>query len=110
MDLKQLVGRTIHVRGADLFGAPVAAAIRAIDPDSNSLLLEFVAPAQIGAQTYPFAVARPRLQLDDLGVLLCRGTLGCAITCVPHDRYDAAKPFDLNWWRGEGATIADVVL
>jgi hypothetical protein len=110
MDINQLLGRPVHVRGADLFMVPVAAVIRTIDPDSKSLHLEFMPPVQIGAQTYPFAVAHPRLQRDDLDVLLRSGVLGCAITCVPQDRYDAAKPFDLSWWRGGGAVVADVVL
>jgi len=110
MDINQLIGRQVHVRATDLFDAPVAALIRAIDLDSKSLFLEFVAPAQVGARTYPFAVARPRLQRDRLSVLLSSGTLGCAVTCIPRDRYDAAKPFDLSWWRGGGAGIGDVIL
>jgi hypothetical protein len=110
MDVNQFVGRQVHVRGADLFGLPVAAVIRAIDSDSKSLLLEFASPAQIDAQIYPFAVARPRLQRDDLAVLLTSGVLGCAVTCVPDDRFNPTKPFDLGWWRGGGAFVADVVL
>lgn len=110
MDVNQLVGRQVHVRGADLFGASVAAVIRAIDPDSKSLQLEFMPSAQIGSQTYTFAIAHPRLQRDDLAVLLSSGVLGCAVTCVPLDRYDPAQPFDLSWWRGGAAAIADLVL
>jgi hypothetical protein len=110
MGLNQLIGRTVHILAADLFGVPIAAVIRAIDPDTKSLLLEFAVPAQVEMRTFQFAVARPRLQRDDLGVLLSSGTLGCAVTCVPADRYDAAKPFDLSWWRGGAAAIADVVL
>lgn len=110
MDLKQLIGRQVNVCAVDLFGAPLLAVIRAIDAGSKSLLLEFVPTARIGAQVYPFAVAYPRLQRDDLGVLLGNGTVGCAVTCVPSDRYDAAKPFDLSWWRGRGAAVADLVL
>lgn len=110
MEVNQLVGRQVQVHSDNLFGVPATAVIRAINLDSKSLLLEFLMPAQIGAQIHPFAVARPRLQRDDLGVLLADGALGCAVTCVPRERYNASKPFDLSWWRGGAAAVADVVL
>jgi hypothetical protein len=112
MDINQLVGRHVQIVGADpdLFGSRVEALVLAIDAPSQSLLVEFKAPAQIGEKAYQFAVASPRLQRDNLGVLLGSGTLGCGITCIPHDRYNAARPFDLSWWRGGAAGIADVVL
>lgn len=110
MDVYQLVGRQVCVCSAELFGASAAAVIRATDPDSKSLLLEFLPPVVIGAQVYDFAIAHPRLQRDDLVVLLRMGVLGCAITCVPSERHDPACPFDLGWWRGGGAVIADLVL
>jgi hypothetical protein len=110
MGENQLIGRQVHIRAAELSGVTVAAVIRAVDPESLSLLLEFVLPAQIGPPTYPYAVARPRLERDDLGTLLDSGILGCGIVCVPPDRYDPARPFDLSWWRGGGAAVGDLVL
>jgi len=110
MDASQLIGQQVQVRAAELFGATVAAVIRAVDTDALSLLLELELPAQIGSRTYRFAIARPRLERDDLGTLLGSGSLGCSIVCVPHDRYDRARPFDLSWWRGGGAAIGDLVL
>jgi hypothetical protein len=110
MDAYQLVGRQVYVCSAEFFGASAAAVIRATDPDSKSLLLEFLLPVVIGTQVYDFAVAHPRLQRDNLAVLLRKGVLGCAITCVPSERYDPASPFELGWWRGGGAVIADLVL
>lgn len=110
MDVQQLVGRHVRVRSWDLFGAPVDAVVQAIEVDSKSLLLEFVVAAQIGAHTYPLAVAHPRLLRDDLGILVREGVLGCALTCVPREHYDATRPFDLSWWRGGAAAIADILL
>jgi hypothetical protein len=110
MDIDQLVGSQIQVRAADLFELPLAAAVRAVDPGSNSVLLEFSVPVQMDTHTYRFAVARPRLQRDNLIVLFGKAPLGCALTLVPDDRYDSANPFDLSWWRGGGAAIADLVL
>jgi len=110
VEASQLIGRQIHLRAAELSGVTVTAVIRAVDPVTSSLLLEFVPPAQNGSQTYPFAIARPRLERDDLGVLLDNGVLGCGIVCVPEDRHDPARPFDLSWWRGGGAAIGDLIL
>lgn len=110
MDIYQLLGRQVQVCNPEFLGASAAAVIRATDPHSKSLLLEFVPVVVIGAQAYTFAVAHPRLQRDDLGVLLTKGVLGCAVTCVPTERHDPARPFDLSWWRGGGAIIADLVL
>jgi hypothetical protein len=110
MEPSQLIGRQAQIRAAELSGVPVAAVICAVDPETSSLLLELVAPLQIGARTYPLALARPRLERDDLGTLLDSGVLGCGIVCVPRERHDPARPFDLSWWRGGGAAIGDVVL
>lgn len=90
--------------------AAAPAVIRAIESDSSSLLLEFVPPVRVGEVAFEFAVARARLERDDLETLFRKGVLGCGVTCIPPDRYDPAKPFDLSWWRGGGAAIADVVL
>jgi len=109
MDVNQLIGRQVRVCAVD-FGSPANAVIRSLDLDSNSLLLEFAQPVRIGAQSYLFAVARPRLKRDHLDTLLRDKLLGCALTCVPQERYDASNPFDLSWWRGGGAAIADVAL
>jgi hypothetical protein len=110
MSANQLLGRQVRVRADDLFAAAAPAVIRTIDSDSSSMILEFVPPVRVGEVAYAFAVARARLERDDLETLLRKGLLGCGVTCVPADHYDPAKPFDLSWWRGGGAAIADVVL
>lgn len=110
MDINQLVDRRVKVRSAQLFSNAVTVAIRDVDPDTSSLLLEFLLPAQVGQETYRFAVARPRLEGDDLEMLLKSGVLGCGITCIPQDHFDVAQPFNLSWWRGGGAAIGDVLL
>ncbi len=70
----------------------------------------FISPLEISEQTYSLTVARLRLERDDLDTPLTNGSVGCGITCIPNDRYDPAKPFDLSWWHGGAAAIADVVL
>lgn len=111
MSVNQLLGRQVRVQADGLFSVAAArAVIRAIDWDSSSLLLEFVPPVRVGAVICEFAVAHARLECDDLKILLRKGVLGCGVTCIPPDYYDPAKPFDLSWWRGGGAAIADIVL
>jgi hypothetical protein len=110
MDANHLVGRQVHVHASELFGVTVVAVVRALDLDAQLMLLEFVPSAQSGLQTYPFAIVRPRLERDDFRTLVDSGVLGCGITCIPKDRYNPAKPFDLSWWRGGGAAIGDLVL
>lgn len=110
MDINRLTGRQVDVLFIDFLGGTVAAVIRAIDAEAPALLLEFASPVQIGEKVYPFAVARPRLECSDFTVLLSTEVLGCGVTCIPRDRYDPTKPFDLSWWRGGGAAIADLIL
>ncbi|MBA3040134.1 MAG: hypothetical protein KJ670_14290 [Alphaproteobacteria bacterium] len=32
----------------------------------------------------------------------------CALTLVPVDKFDPARPCDVSWWRGDGAAIGDI--
>ena len=110
MNTLGLVGRHVRVLASDLFENSTQAKIAAVDTDSNSLLISFEPEAEIGSQKYPFAIARPRLQGDDVASLISCGVLGCAMTCIPWDRYNASNPFDLSWWRGGAAAICDLKL
>lgn len=110
MDIDQLIGRQVRIIDLDGDMDFPPAVIRAIDSDFETLLVEFVSPFRIGAVTYPIAVASPRLERDDLMALLRDGVLSVGLTCVPQDRYNSAKPFDVSWWRGGGAATADLVL
>lgn len=33
----------------------------------------------------------------------------CALTLVPVDKFDPARPCDVSWWRGDGAAIGDIL-
>jgi len=112
MDHSHLIGRPFSVRGADpaLFGAPLAGVVHAIDASAQLLLLKLVPPIQLGSEACRFAVAKPRLQRDTLDTLSAKAIVGCGITCIPDSRYDQANPFNLSWWRGGGAMIADLVV
>jgi hypothetical protein len=105
-----LIGRHITVRANDFVHTPVRAWIRLVDLGTNSMLLEFDTPLEAAGVRYQYAVASPRLQRDSLDTLIKSGALGCGITWIPDTRYNPAIPFDLSWWRGGAAAIADVVL
>jgi hypothetical protein len=32
----------------------------------------------------------------------------CALTLVPVDKFDPARPCDVSWWRGNGAAIGNI--
>ena len=110
MDTAKLVGRRVKVCASDLFGEPVDAVVLAEDVASKSLQLRFTQPVVVDAQRFDFAVSKVRLRRDSLDTLLSVGTVGCALTCVPPNRMDPARPFDTSWWRGGAAAIADLVL
>lgn len=106
----QLIGSQVRVLAVDLFEVAVPAIIRATDDGYTALLLEFVPPVQADGVKYKFAVARARLARDDLETLLRDGKIGCGLICIPPNRYDHNKPFDVSWWRGGGSAIGDVTL
>lgn len=106
----KLIGRSVIVRANDFVDAQLCACVRFVDPATNSLLLEFDFPHKSGGTAFSHAVASSRLQRDSLDTLISSGVLASAITWIPDFRYNPDSPFDLNWWRGGGAAITDVVL
>ena len=105
-----LIGLRVTVRANDFVDAVTHGRIRLVDPSTNSILLEFDAPIDAGGVRYSKAVASPRLAHDKLVTLVKEGELGCGITWIPDTRFDSKAPFDLTWWRGGAAAIADIVL
>ena len=110
MSLQKLTGRYLSIRDSDGKGMPAKSTVRAVSSSPQMALLEFSLPLVLSSNTYPFAIAQPRLQRDDLSMLLDDVEVGCSITYVPQDQYCAAMPFDLSWWRGGGGSITDVYM
>lgn len=110
VDIDQLVGR--YVRIVDLNGEQdfPSAVIRKLSVVADLLFLEFTSEVRFGTQAYSVAVASPHDSGDDLMTLFREGELVVALTCVPRDRFDSAKPFDVSWWRGGGAATAQLIL
>lgn len=110
MSFSQFAGRAVLIRTNDFFQMDLAAHIACASETDQKLLLAIDCPITIRGSTYVHAVAMPRLAKDDLTTLLNSGSLGCSITWVSNDKFDSDRPFDLTWWRGGAAAVADVVL
>ena len=105
-----LIGRSVTIRANDFVDAPTHGRIRFIDETKNSVAIELGTALEVAGVRYEWVVASPRLARDNLGCLINAGVLGCGITWVPNSRFNPSVPFDLSWWRGGGAAIADLVL
>lgn len=106
----KLVGRRVKVHANAFVDVPLQAWIRSVHPETNSLLLEFDSDCESSGRRFRHAVASSRLQRDSLDSLFDSGMLGSAITWIPDSEFDPASPFNLSWWRGGAAAIADVIL
>lgn len=105
-----LTGRSVMIRANDFVDAPTHGCIQFIDVTTNAVAIELVTPLEAGGVRYEWAVASPRLARDNLDTLVHTGVLGCGVTWVPDSRFNPSVPFNLNWWRGGAAAIADLVL
>lgn len=102
--------RIVKIKANDFSSSDLLAYVRGASDLEQKILLKFDQPLVIGNITYSHAVISPRLARDDIRTLLSKGALGCAVTWVPAGRFDPTKPFDVSWWRGGAAAVADAVL
>lgn len=109
MNYSKLVGRKVLIRAEEMLSAPCRGVIGAIDSDGG-ILLYLDPTVQLGADECQHALARVRSVQDSYLSLLSSGILSCNVTFVPVLKFDQTNPFNLSWWRGGGALIADVVL
>jgi len=88
------------------FYALVTAAL----PDASIVALKLKEPFSIGEKVFCHAVVSPRHEGRSIGELLEGKAVLCAVTLVSDERFSAESPFDLTWWRGGNAEIADLSL
>jgi hypothetical protein len=108
--VNSLTGRSVLIRANDFVDAPTRGRIRFIDMTTNAVAIELDTPLEAGGIRYEWAVASPRLARDNLDTLINTGVLGCGISWVPNSRFSPSAPFDLSWWRGGAAALADLAL
>ena len=83
------------------------ARVVASDAQANIVLLRLESPLRVGDETYAHVVAKPRLGRDHIAALSERA-VSSSVTWIPVSRFRESDPFDLSWWRGGAAAIADV--
>lgn len=106
----QLLDKVVKVTPNDFIDREIKGEIIAVDKKGRSILVKFDEPIENYRTKYLYAVASLRLSADSLDSLLRKGQLGFSITWVPNDEFDSANLFDLSWWRGSAAAIADLII
>lgn len=105
-----LVGRPVMIQMNDFVDEPTCGCIRFVDVATKSVAIELEVSLERGDARYEWAVASARLARDDLDTLVSAKSLGCGVTWISSFRFRQSDPFDLSWWRGGAAAIADIVL
>jgi hypothetical protein len=110
-----LIGKILQIGPGDVFASTpgrnpfeekTLARIVAVENKGTALAVEF----SLKTNSFTNAIIIPRHEgvlVDDL--LLGKSVL-CAVTLVSRERFSPDHPFDLSWWRGGNAAVADVVL
>jgi hypothetical protein len=113
----QLVDRQLLIRLGDpwdlgefLRWQPLSAIVISAKADERggALLLRISNPFIYKEMRCEYFVASPRHEDSTIEDLAAGGPVLCAITRVPEDRIEAEDPFDLSWWRGGVAAIAEI--
>lgn len=105
-----LIDCPVSIRANDFVDKLTSGSIRYIDRATNTVVIGLATPLDVDGIRYELAIASPRLERDSLVTLTSGGAMGCGITWIPNSRFDPNIPFDLSWWRGGAAAIADVIL
>ena len=108
--IKSLINQNVRILENDVVPISQNAYIKNIQENEEKILLQLVEPLLIDKRLFSYAIARPRSINDDLSTLINSGTLSSSITWIPQEQFNQDTPFDLSWWRGGAAAIADLVL
>ncbi|MFK5949817.1 MAG: hypothetical protein QM500_13720 [Methylococcales bacterium] len=105
-----LKDKNITLRANEFSVDDLTGTIFMVDEKERKLLVKLDNPLTIKGITYQMVIATPRLSKHAIVLLLNNKVLGCSVTWVPEKQYNPDNPFDLNWWRGGAAAIADIYL
>jgi hypothetical protein len=100
----------VTVNGSGTFVADVVQIGQVKSTGTESLLIELHAALKHDRQEYKYLVATPRHVGTTFERLLSGEQVGVNLTGIPGERAKSADPFDLSWWRGGAAAIADLRL
>ncbi len=103
-------GRLVRIQANDFAQSDLLTHVRDTCGIEKKNLLELELPISVGNDTYSHAVISPRQGRDNIDAFFSGKPLSSAVTWIPTNRFNPNKPFDISWWRGGAAAIADVML
>jgi len=97
--------------GEKLNWKPLIAVIFAVDNSvtPERIILRLADPFEYKNVRCEYFVASPRYEDAQINDLLGNKGVYCGLTRVPEERLSSEDPFDLEWWRGGPALIAELV-
>jgi len=110
MSALNLTGAMILIGANDVSEAPLPAVVIAAKSDGSIAALKLGKPLCIEAKNFSHAIVSVRHEGHSLNELVEGRNVICAVTFVSDERFSEENPFDLSWWRGGNAAIADVSL
>jgi hypothetical protein len=119
MNVPELTGKIVRIGAGDVFETSHSpnpfdnefyAVVTAALPDASIIALKLKEPFSIGEKVFSHAVVSPRHEDRSMGELLEGKRVLSAVTLVSEERFSEESPFDLSWWRGGNAAIADISL
>lgn len=119
MNVTDLSGKLLRIGAGDTFDEyrlsnPFAgdffAVVTSVSPALSAVSLLLREPLTIGEKVFSHAVASPRHEGSSLSEMLKGKSVLCAVTLVSDAQFSVESPFDLSWWRGGNAAIADISL
>ncbi len=100
----------VTMNGSGPFTADVVQVGQDQPTGKTALLLELRSPLKYKNEEYKHFIASTRHEGASLEQMFSGTQVGCNLTGVPLERLKNENPFDLSWWRGGAAAIADVSL
>ncbi len=78
------------------------------DKHVEAAIIQLNEPFAYEGVSCEYFVASPRYEGVFLDSLLTKKKVICALTRIPPEQVESLAPFDLSWWRGGVALIANV--
>jgi hypothetical protein len=100
----------VTVNGSGPFVADVLQFGHDSSTKTPALLLELHLPLKCAAEECKFFMATARHDGVALAELETGKRIVCNLTVIPEEKAKSPNPFDLSWWRGGTAVIADLSL
>jgi hypothetical protein len=100
----------VTMNGSGPFTADVLEVGQDRPTGNTALLLELHLPLRYNNEEYKHFIASTRHEGASLELLFSGIQVSCGLIAMPVERLESADPFDLSWWRGGVAAVADITL